>query len=339
MNDAMKFVEETETSWVYEGLAIPYGGPMGGQDLTGTHFSAKTDLCLDWFPDGGRPILYRHGFDPTVRTQVVGREIGTVREDDLGRWVRLQIDKAKEYAAEIRQLADDGVLALSSGAVDHLVSIATKGGEISRWPWVELSLVPNPANPEALLYQVRSTDAIDHIRIVGADVPAELAAKDSEAADDATSAAWVLGSLTSLLGDESDEAQATHLRDAIAALQAYIAAEVAEVGTPEDRAETGTEMMNDMLAGYLSRDRATREGRRNSTADMAVIQGIHDASSALGAMCGEAGGRAADSEPAAVLAIRAGSDVEPVSDADLARIADLLTATATARAREVLRMT
>ena len=165
------FVKETPEAWEYEGLAIPYGGPANGQDLTGSHFTAKSDLCLDWFPDGGRPLLYRHGFDPDVKAVPIGKEAGAVREDDRGRWYRIQIERAKQYASEVKQLADEGLLSLSSGAVDHLTKIAAKTGEIKMWPWVELSLVTSPANPEALLYKVKSLDAVEHISIVDTSVP------------------------------------------------------------------------------------------------------------------------------------------------------------------------
>ncbi len=419
---AVKLVGETDDAWIIEGLILPIGGPINGQDLTGTHFTKDTDFALDWFPDGGRPGLYRHGFDPEVGISVVGRETKSW-SDERGRWLRAQIDKAHEYAAEIKQLLDEGLLSLSSGAVDHLVQIASKSGEIVRWPWVEWSLVPNPANPEAIVYQVKSTEAAAHLRVIGAeevaarfdsseinDLPnsafaviepayeqgdtedkrarhlphhnadgtlddahlraaaaraeqitpvtdsittddlraaavrhlkthgmlSDRSVRESEAADDATSASYLLGSLTGLLGDESDEAQAARLRTAIEALQAYIAAEVAEVGTPEDVAETAQEAMNDMLSGWMSRDRATREGRRNSTADLSIIQSIHDASSMLGADCAGASGKAADAAPAHVLAVRAGDDVEPATEADLAAIRELLITAAVETARRAL---
>lgn len=242
------FVKETPDAWIYEGLAIPYGGPAAGQDLTGSHFTKDTDLCLDWFPDGGRPLLYRHGFDAALKTDVIGREIGAVREDDKGRWYQLQIDKAKEYAAEVKGLADAGVLALSSGAVDHLSTIAAKTGEITKWPWVELSLVPNPANPEALVYRVKSTDAVDHLTIVGTDEPQAMA----EAVDELSR-------------------QPAHPDDQDAAPDPGPPVEPETPVEPEQLAVASTD--------------AVREGRRHSTSDLAHLQSIHDAAKALGADC------------------------------------------------------
>lgn len=63
----------------------------------------------------------------------------------------------------------------------------------------------------------------------------------SSAASDAASATYALGSLISLLGNEatSDQAQADLLRSAIASLQAFVAAETDEIGTPADQVASG----------------------------------------------------------------------------------------------------
>lgn len=155
---AVRFVNKDEG--IISGLIVPYNGPLpDNKDLLGTRFDAKTDLALDWFPDGGRPGLYSHGFDDELQTEVIGREVRSW-EDDKGRWLEAQLDKAHRYAGEIMELVDRGALALSSAAVDHLVKIDRATRHVDRWPWVEWSLVPNPGNPEALIYHVRSTDAI-----------------------------------------------------------------------------------------------------------------------------------------------------------------------------------
>lgn len=290
------FVKETPDGWIYEGLAIPYGGPADGQDLTGSHFTAKSDLCLDWFPAGGRPLLYRHGFDAALKASVVGREIGAVREDAQGRWYQIQIDRAKEYAAEIKQLADEGLLALSSGAVDHLARIAAKTGEIQVWPWVELSLVPNPANPEALVYQVKSTDAVEHLDIVETPVPAAVT-------EDAETEAPV---------EPPEEPAADE--------------PAAEPATPaEDEPDTLTVASTD----------AVREGRRNSTADVAALQAAHDAlATVLSLDCSSGAGKAAP--PAPRLVVTTGTVAE--KEVDLVALKAEMSAVATTRAKELLRI-
>ena len=168
MPDEEKMPAERSVRWVdrdqgiIAGIIVPYTGPIkGDKDLYGTRFSKDTDLSLDWFPDGGRPGLYSHGFDEELETEVIGRETRNW-DDKKGRWLEAQIDKAHRYAGEIMELVDQGMLALSSGAVDHLVKINRSTRDVERWPWVEWSLVPNPGNPEALVYHVRSADAVLH---------------------------------------------------------------------------------------------------------------------------------------------------------------------------------
>jgi hypothetical protein len=170
---AVRFIDRAKG--IIRGLIVPYTGPIGGdKDLYGTRFSANTDLALDWFPDGGRPGLYAHGFDDDLQTEVVGREIRSWEEPGRGRWLEAQIDVAHRYATEIMELVDKGMLALSSGAVDHLVRINRSTRDVERWPWVEWSLVPNPGNPEALIYHVRSADAVMHAPEVAIRIVADL---------------------------------------------------------------------------------------------------------------------------------------------------------------------
>ena len=304
---AVKFIEE-DGEWFIEGLILPYGGPTAnGNDLTGSHFTKSTDFCLDWFPDGGRPGLYAHGFDASLGTSVIGREVKSWA-DDKGVWLRAQIDKAHEYAAEVKELVDRGVVALSSGAVDHLTRISAKSGEIARWPWVEWSLVPNPANPEALLYPVKSVDAAEHLTTVGAGLPAGAAVKDYPAWDAAT-AAQTISTLASLLGSCSDEAMCSQLRGAIDSLTAYMTASVSAIGTDDD-------------------DMAMR-----SVKSALTPQALHDAACASGATC--AGDTTKDA-PAPLLAI-AGKHAETAPSVDLDALRSDLSALAVKTARELLR--
>lgn len=71
--------------------------------------------------------------------------------------------------------------------------------------------------------------------------------RSSDAAYDAATGAGILASLLYLLSGECDEPdEATQLQAAIAALQAWIAAEVAEINTPDDAAE-GMDTMRGLL--------------------------------------------------------------------------------------------
>lgn len=321
----VRFLEE-DGEWFVEGLILPFGGPVNGQDLTGTHFAKSTDFCLDWY-ESGRPGMYAHGFDATLGTSVVGREIKHWK-DDKGVWLRAQIDKAHEYAAEIKELVEAGLVSLSSGAVDHLVRVAAKSGEITRWPWVEWSIVPNPANPEAVLYQVKSTDAAAHLREVGEEPVVEItddATKQSSAADDASEASMVRGCLVQLLAEEIGEGdQEAVLRRAIALIDRFISAETAEIGSEGDAIESD---MTDMAA--MSVDGSNGWASLEPLTAVLTPQALHDAATASGAKCA---GEAAPPEP--VLAVRV--EPETATAADLAALKPDLVAAAQKAVKERL---
>lgn len=66
---------------------------------------------------------------------MVGREL-TMEPTKEGDWVRAQLDKASQYCQRVKRLTGQGVLGLSSGAIDHKVKVAPDG-TILRWPVVE----------------------------------------------------------------------------------------------------------------------------------------------------------------------------------------------------------
>jgi cation transport regulator ChaB len=146
----VKFAEGSDT--IIEGYGVPFG-----LDLDGQQFSAKSDLCLDWFPNGGRPILYQHGFDKAIKMAPIGREIESTLTDD-GLWVRAELDKASKYYERIKPLIEAGAVGWSSGAPDHKVKVA-QDGHIDLWPSVEFSLTPTPAKPNLVAYAMKSEQA------------------------------------------------------------------------------------------------------------------------------------------------------------------------------------
>ncbi len=163
---ALKFIDVAETQ--LEGLLAPYGGIFNGKDVQNEYFSTKTDFCLDWFP-GDRPLLYQHGLDPNVNVSVVGRIRSTPRMD-AGLWMQSQLDASDQYYKEIRKLVKAGKLGLSSGSMRHLVQV-DKSGQILRWPLIEGSLTPTPANP---LAEVDFATAKSHYKAIGLDMPDNL---------------------------------------------------------------------------------------------------------------------------------------------------------------------
>jgi hypothetical protein len=163
---AVKFVDGSED--MIEGLAIPFGGPFAGKDLHGEAFDAETDFAFDWFPNG-RPVIYDHGTDKTLKAAPTGRQVDQEIRD-IGVWAKVQLDRSNAYFGAIKELVDRGKLFFSSGSVPHLVE-TTKEGKIKRWPWIELSLTPQPANPMAAVYAVKAATALDHLLSVDSDIP------------------------------------------------------------------------------------------------------------------------------------------------------------------------
>jgi hypothetical protein len=154
----LKFSQRKDGTLEVRGLGIPFGGPINGKDLHGQYFSAKTDFAWDLIPDGARPLLYQHGLDETVKTEVVGRW-GVEKVDAKGVWVRAQLSARSSYLSEIKELLTEDALGLSSATMGHLVKVNQKNGEILNWPVVELSLTPNPANPTAYVVKSMATPA------------------------------------------------------------------------------------------------------------------------------------------------------------------------------------
>jgi len=164
MTHAIKFVGPDTV----EGLAIPFGSP-DDRDLDGEYFTAATDLALDWFATSGRPALCDHGFDDAHKLTPVGRQTEYEAREE-GIWAQVQLDKHARYRKTIDQMVEAGSLGYSSGAISHLVT-KSAGGEIVRWPWVELSLTGTPASPAALgVHYVKSLAAIEAVQAVGADI-------------------------------------------------------------------------------------------------------------------------------------------------------------------------
>ena len=160
-----------------EGLAMPYG-----VDTDGEQFTKSTDLCLDWFGDTGRPVLYNHGLDRAHKAQKVGQQIEYEAREE-GIWAQSQLNANARYRKAIDDLIEQGALGYSAGAYPHLATKNAKG-EITRFPWVELSLTPFPAHPGALgvHYVKSSAEFLDAFEDIPAPLKAAMAALDEWAA-------------------------------------------------------------------------------------------------------------------------------------------------------------
>ncbi len=118
-------------------------GESRQRDLQGQYFTPQTDVGLDWYDQ--RPVLYHHGLDGSLKAAVIG-VMDTLRADDTGLWAEAQLDLHKRYVRAVQRLVERGVLSWSSGSLPHLVEVNAEG-QIKRWPIVEGSLTPTPAEP------------------------------------------------------------------------------------------------------------------------------------------------------------------------------------------------
>lgn len=152
---ALVIKSETEENAVVAG----YGVIFGGKDLDGETFTNETEFMLDMVPV--KDVYYDH----TVSR--IGHAVGkSLREtvDEFGIWVETEIDKQKEYARYVLDRIRKGELGYSSGSVGHLVRKLE--GLIKRWPIVEWSLTPTPAEPRTLgIEQVKSVFSVAGIEM------------------------------------------------------------------------------------------------------------------------------------------------------------------------------
>ncbi|MEO7665520.1 MAG: hypothetical protein ABIU97_00625 [Dehalococcoidia bacterium] len=159
-----------------EGPVFLYSGPFTGKDLQGERFTPETDLCLDWFGKSGRPLLYEHGLDDTLKTDVIGRQTDYEVRDE-GVWAQHELERGARYRKGVDALIERGALAYSGGAMPHLATKNARTGDVTRFPWVETSTTPTPANPANWgVHYVKSADAIAHLEAVDVAVPAPLKA-------------------------------------------------------------------------------------------------------------------------------------------------------------------
>lgn len=127
------------------GYAVVWGDEKA-VDLDGEWFDADTEELDSIFKSVGRlPYLYDHAMDNTLKTSVVG-VVDVMAADDVGLWYEVQLDRANQYATAIQQLASASKIGTSSGTLSGARRVE-KSGRIARWPIVELSGTPWPADP------------------------------------------------------------------------------------------------------------------------------------------------------------------------------------------------
>lgn len=118
-----------------------YGVVFGGKDLIGDTFTKNTDFGADR-SFVGMPVYYDHAMGG-LKSQI--GQVKAYEFADDGIIFEIEIDRRKKYADTVMQLANEGALGQSTGAVAHLVH--AEKGMLKRWVIGELSVTPIPAEP------------------------------------------------------------------------------------------------------------------------------------------------------------------------------------------------
>lgn len=135
--------------WTIVAQAVRFGSPDEPDTSAYRDFFTKsTDFWLDRWER--RPMLYHHAMDEATADQPVVGTWVKAWVDDTGVWLQGQLDKAHKYAEAIKQLAQRGILRISSDSAPHLVRRRpgpNGTNEVARWPLMAASLTPTPAEP------------------------------------------------------------------------------------------------------------------------------------------------------------------------------------------------
>jgi len=130
------------------GQLVRYGSPED-RDLEGEYFTAET--YYGPHKGDGADVLVHHGH-PIIPGEA-GRELADrlltpmkVTENDLGLWAETVLDMADSYERMVYGMVERGKMGWSSATAGHLYK-ATDEGAIIRWPIIEGSLTPTPAEP------------------------------------------------------------------------------------------------------------------------------------------------------------------------------------------------
>lgn len=120
-------------------------GDENNRDLHDEWFTQNTSFEDKMWPIVGTPVLYHHSHDGKLKVLDCGR-IVRAKFDEIGLWVEAQLSMHERYLRAIMNLVTKGILGWSSGSISHVAEVS-KSGEIVRWPIVEASLTPTPAEP------------------------------------------------------------------------------------------------------------------------------------------------------------------------------------------------
>lgn len=151
------------------------------RDSYGDYFTK--DTYLGAHQGDGVDVLFHHGLPLYTSRRMTDEQkaafesfrnhifSGTTKtkKDEVGLFVEVVLDMADAYEKAVYGLAKAGKLGWSSGSTWHMVR-RTDDGEITRWPIIEISLTPTPAEKTN---RVITLKAIESLKFVPLDDEAE----------------------------------------------------------------------------------------------------------------------------------------------------------------------
>lgn len=145
---AIKLMHETDNHYLVGGYGHIWGD-QAHKDLYDDYFTTESDLVPSLV--SVKLVMFDHAMSYAPDGDWFDHPVGKAAEDqsfadDVGKWINAQLSKRAEYINEIMELIERGALAWSSGSVPHLVK-RRPDGWLERWPVVEYSLTPTPAEP------------------------------------------------------------------------------------------------------------------------------------------------------------------------------------------------
>lgn len=200
-------------------------------DLTGEYFSQETYFGDDKLKQ--KFAVYDHALnelqnelaDYAPPDPILG--VATFLEkNDTGRWFEVELDRANAYHDFVMELHKRGRLGVSSRTLPgSKMKSVTADGHITRWPEVEISLTPTPAEPRTA-YSAADFEAIKSVMHSHLLPRLEKKSFDAEKKDDAGTAVAdtpvdeKVQALLDSVGDEAPVLQPDPLVDEVAQLRA-----------------------------------------------------------------------------------------------------------------------
>lgn len=156
---AVKVLEKKGDLVTVGGLSVIYDDPAAPvKDLTGEYFTPETYFGAR--KGDGADVLFHHGLPVGGFTKA--RELADyifpaakTQDDEMGLLSSVVLDLRKDYEAFAYEKSVEGALGWSTGSAGHMVR-KSADGQITRWPIIEVSLTPTPAEPRTSAVPLKS---------------------------------------------------------------------------------------------------------------------------------------------------------------------------------------